>query len=99
MAEVKPERNGGLSFGQAAAAAGGASRSSGCEFAFERLQPVDPLPKMRAEAGTLEYFNDANQQLRCAGVFMVHVDVDNRGLLLPRYTNNGRGALYLVMEG
>jgi hypothetical protein len=54
---------------------------------------------MRAEAGTLEYFNDANQQLRCAGVFMVHVDVDNRGLLLPRYTNNGRGALYLVMEG
>jgi hypothetical protein len=96
MAELKSERNGGLSFGQAASSSSSSS-SSGCEFAFDRLQPVDPLPKMRAEAGTLEYFNDANQQLRCAGVFMVHVVVDNRGLLLPRFTNGG--ALYFIVQG
>ncbi|CAN6331264.1 unnamed protein product [Urochloa humidicola] len=97
MAQLQPKRrrSSGLSFGQAAAAS--SSSATGCEFAFDRLQPLHPLQKLRAEAGTVEYFNDANQQFACAGVFFIRVIVGYRGLVLPRFTNGG--ALTFAVQG
>uniref|UniRef100_K3ZD60 Cupin type-1 domain-containing protein n=2 Tax=Setaria italica TaxID=4555 RepID=K3ZD60_SETIT len=98
--ELQAERISGLSFAQVApaAASASASSSSSCEFAFDRLRPLDPLPEViRAEAGTLQYFDDPNQQLTCAGVFFVRIVVDDRGLVLPRF-NNG-GTLIFTVQG
>ncbi|KAK8458468.1 hypothetical protein SEVIR_3G383500v4 [Setaria viridis] len=95
--ELQAERISGLSFAQVAPAAASASSSSSCEFAFDRLRPLDPLPEVRAEAGTLQYFDDPNQQLTCAGVFFVRIVVDDRGLVLPRF--NDGGTLIFTVQG
>jgi len=69
-----------------------------CE-SFDRLQPFEPIPQgqMRSEAGTVEYFDETNQQLRCLGVFVIRIAIDRQGLLLPRYCDDG--ALAFVQEG
>ncbi|CAL4910547.1 unnamed protein product [Urochloa decumbens] len=88
MAELQAERGLGLE---------PVAPSSSCEFTFDKLQPLEPLPKLKAEAGTVEHFNDTNHQLKCAGVFLIRVVVDNRGLLLPSFTNGG--ALIFAIKG
>ncbi|CAN6326543.1 unnamed protein product [Urochloa humidicola] len=90
MAELQPERSNAVD-------PVAPSSSSVCEFAFDKLQPLEPLPKLTAEAGTVEQFNDTNRQLACAGVFLIRVVVYNRGLVLPSYTNGG--ALIFVIQG
>ncbi|CAN6331265.1 unnamed protein product [Urochloa humidicola] len=83
MAELQPERSSNALDPVAP------SNSSVCEFAFDKLQPLEPLPKLTAEAGTVERFNDTNWQLTCAGVFLIRVVVGNRGLVLPSFANGG----------
>ncbi|CAL4895913.1 unnamed protein product [Urochloa decumbens] len=88
MAELQAERGLGLE---------PVAPSSGCEFTFDKLQPLEPLPKLKAEAGTVEHFNDTNHQLSCAGVSLIRVVVDSRGLVLPSFTNGG--ALIYAIKG
>ncbi|RCV15305.1 hypothetical protein SETIT_3G047400v2 [Setaria italica] len=83
--------------GAAAAASSSGSGSGGCEFAFDMLHPLDPIRKIRSEAGTVDYFDEANQQLLCAGAFFIPVVIDYRGLVLPRYANGG--VLALAQQG
>ncbi|TVU18370.1 hypothetical protein EJB05_34461, partial [Eragrostis curvula] len=83
------------SHGSAAAQARGAA-SPDCSF--DRLQALEPLLKVQSEAGYVDYFDqygEADDQLRCAGVFPIRVVVDPRGLLLPRCANV-HGLVYIL---
>lgn len=88
MAELQPERVNKLRqssrLGQAAAAA---SSSGGCDFASDILKPIDPIRTLKSEAGTIDYFDEAEQQLLCVGAYLLRVVIDYRGLMLPRYSN------------
>jgi hypothetical protein len=88
MAELQPESVNKLRqssrLGQAAAAA---ASSGGCDFASDILKPIDPIRTLKSEAGTIDYFDEAEQQLLCVGAYLLRVVIDYRGLMLPRYSN------------
>lgn len=66
-----------------------ASSYTSCEAEFERLRPLEPIPdKLRSEAGTAKFFDEASRQLRCVGAFVILVKIDRQGLAVPRYTDD-----------
>ncbi|KAL6629603.1 hypothetical protein ACP70R_029368 [Stipagrostis hirtigluma subsp. patula] len=65
----------------------------GCRF--DRLQPFEPLRRIRSEAGVTEYFDDNNEQFRCAGVSVIRRVIEPQGLLVPRYSN-APGLVYII---
>ena len=71
----------------------GASR----ECRFDRLQAFEPLRKARSEAGVTEYFDERNEQFRCAGVFVIRRVIEPQGLVVPRYSNTP--ALAYIIQG
>ncbi|XP_062224596.1 glutelin type-B 5-like [Phragmites australis] len=77
------------------------------ECRFDRLQALEPLRKVRSEAGVTEYFDENNEQFQCTGVYVIRRVIELQGLLVPRYTNapglvyiiQGRGLLGLALPG
>lgn len=67
------------------------------ECSFDRLQTIEPLTQVRSQAGLTEYFDEQNEQFRCAGVSVIRRVIEPRGLLLPRY-HNTPGLVY-ILEG
>lgn len=50
---------------------------------------------MQFEAGRIEYFDETNEQLRCAGLFAKRIIMEPRGLLQPSYAN-APSLLYII---
>ncbi|KQJ90041.1 hypothetical protein BRADI_4g29131v3, partial [Brachypodium distachyon] len=72
------------------------SRQGGSiECNFDKLQAIEPLTQVRSQAGLTEYFDEQNEQFRCAGVFVIRRVIKPRGLLLPRY-HNTPGLVYII---
>ncbi|XP_072967973.1 cocosin 1-like [Typha angustifolia] len=67
------------------------------ECRLERLDAIEPLRRVQSEAGFIEYFDQNNEQLRCAGVSAKRVIIQPRGLLLPSYYN--APSLVYVLQG
>ncbi|KAL2921336.1 13S globulin seed storage protein 3 [Bienertia sinuspersici] len=75
---------------------------------INRLSAKEPSIRVQAEAGVTEIWDDNDQQeLNCAGVTVVRVEVEPKGLLLPHYHNapslsyivRGRGLLGVSIPG
>nr|AKS26848.1 11S globulin isoform 1 [Cocos nucifera]5XTY_A Chain A, 11S globulin isoform 1 [Cocos nucifera]5XTY_B Chain B, 11S globulin isoform 1 [Cocos nucifera] len=83
------------------------SVSSRNECRIERLNALEPTRTVRSEAGVTDYFDEDNEQFRCAGVSTIRRVIEPRGLLLPSMSNaprlvyivQGRGIVGLVMPG
>ncbi|KQK08275.1 12S seed storage globulin 1 [Brachypodium distachyon] len=72
------------------------SRQGGSrDCSFDRLQAIEPVTQVRSQAGLTEYFDEQNEQFRCAGVFVIRRVIEPRGLLLPRY-HNTPGLVYIL---
>nr|AAF05770.1 glutelin [Elaeis guineensis] len=77
------------------------------ECRIERLNALEPTRTVRSEAGMTDYFDEDNEQFRCAGVSAIRRVIEPRGLLLPSMSNaprlvyivQGRGIVGLVMPG
>uniref|UniRef100_A0ACD5ZVL3 Uncharacterized protein n=1 Tax=Avena sativa TaxID=4498 RepID=A0ACD5ZVL3_AVESA len=65
----------------------------GCRF--DRLQAFEPLRQERSEAGFTEYYEEQNEQFRCAGLSVIRRVIEPQGLLLPRY-HNTPGLVYIL---
>uniref|UniRef100_A0ACD5WHJ3 Uncharacterized protein n=1 Tax=Avena sativa TaxID=4498 RepID=A0ACD5WHJ3_AVESA len=65
----------------------------GCRF--DRLQAFEPLRQVRSQAGITEYFDEQNEQFRCAGVSVIRRVIEPQGLLLPQY-HNAPGLVYIL---
>uniref|UniRef100_J3LBD2 Cupin type-1 domain-containing protein n=1 Tax=Oryza brachyantha TaxID=4533 RepID=J3LBD2_ORYBR len=82
-------------------------QGSSRECRFDRLQPFEPLRKVRSEAGVTEYFDEKNELFQCTGTFVIRRVIQPQGLLVPRYTNapglvyiiQGRGSIGLTFPG
>uniref|UniRef100_A0ACD5W443 Uncharacterized protein n=1 Tax=Avena sativa TaxID=4498 RepID=A0ACD5W443_AVESA len=67
----------------------------GCTF--DGLQALEPHRQVRSEAGLTEYFEENNDQFRCAGLSVIRRVIEPQGLLLPRYHNTP--ALVYILQG
>lgn len=65
----------------------------GCRF--DRLDALNPTQHLRFEAGTIEYYDESNEMLRCAGVSARRTIVEPRGLFLPQF-NNAPSLVYII---
>uniref|UniRef100_A0A0D9VE70 Cupin type-1 domain-containing protein n=1 Tax=Leersia perrieri TaxID=77586 RepID=A0A0D9VE70_9ORYZ len=65
------------------------------ECRFDRLQALEPLGRVRHEAGVAEYFDEKNEQLQCTGTLVTRRIIEPQGLLLPRYSNTP-GLVYII---
>jgi len=54
---------------------------------FERLEALEPSRRVQHEAGVTEYYDENNEQLRCAGLSARRRIIEPRGLRLPAYSN------------
>ncbi|KAJ4758474.1 Glutelin type-B 5 [Rhynchospora pubera] len=54
---------------------------------FENLQALEPSRRVQHEAGITEYYDENNEQLRCAGLSVRRRTIEPRGLRLPAYSN------------
>ncbi|KAF3341807.1 glutelin type-B 5-like isoform X1 [Carex littledalei] len=54
---------------------------------FERLEALEPSRRVKHEAGVTEYYDENNEQLRCAGLSARRRIIEPRGLRLPAYSN------------
>ncbi|KAJ4793594.1 Glutelin [Rhynchospora pubera] len=54
---------------------------------FENLQALEPSRRVQHEAGVTEYYDENNEQLRCAGLSVRRRTIQPRGLRLPAYSN------------
>lgn len=50
---------------------------------------------MKSEAGITDYFDEDNEQFRCAGVSAIRRVIEPNGLLLPSFSNAPR-LIYIV---
>jgi Cupin len=54
---------------------------------FDRLEALEPSRRVQHEAGITEYYDENNEQLRCAGLSVRRRIINPRGLRLPAYSN------------
>lgn len=54
---------------------------------FEQLSALEPSRRVQSEAGVTEYYQENNEQLRCAGLSVLRRIIEPRGLRLPVYSN------------
>lgn len=54
---------------------------------FDRLEALEPSRRVKHEAGVTEYYDENNEQLRCAGLSARRRIIEPRGLRLPAYSN------------
>ncbi|KAJ1702662.1 hypothetical protein LUZ63_002441 [Rhynchospora breviuscula] len=74
---------------------------------FEQLSAFEPSRRVQSEAGVTEFYEENNEQLRCAGLSALRRIIEPRGLRLPVYSNTpslvyiiqGRGLLGVVYPG
>ncbi|XP_078152861.1 cocosin 1-like [Carex rostrata] len=65
----------------------------GCRF--DRLDALNPTQRLRFEAGTIEYYDESNEVLQCAGVSARRTIIEPRGLFLPQF-NNAPSLVYIT---
>lgn len=54
---------------------------------FEQLSALEPSRRVQSEAGITEYYEENNEQLRCAGLSAFRRIIEPKGLQLPVYSN------------
>ncbi|XP_010262494.1 PREDICTED: legumin B-like [Nelumbo nucifera] len=77
------------------------------ECQLQDFSALEPNTRIESEGGTTEYWEENNQQLKCAGVAVIRHVIEPKGLLLPSYTNapkltyivQGRGFTGVVFPG
>ncbi|XP_052305478.1 legumin B [Populus trichocarpa] len=82
-------------------------RSQRSECQIDRINALEPARKIRSEAGVTEIWDENDEQFQCAGVVVIRHTINNRGLLLPAYSNTpkliyveqGRGIQGAVFPG
>ncbi|XP_034894013.1 legumin B-like [Populus alba] len=85
----------------------GQRRSQRSECQIDRINALEPARKIRSEAGVTEIWDENDEQFQCAGVVVIRHTINNRGLLLPAYSNapklifveQGRGIHGAVFPG
>ncbi|KAL3564756.1 hypothetical protein D5086_032802 [Populus alba] len=65
----------------------GQRRSQHSECQIDRINALEPARKIRSEAGVTEIWDENDEQFQCAGVVVIRHTINNRGLLLPAYSN------------
>ncbi|GMN53402.1 hypothetical protein TIFTF001_022534 [Ficus carica] len=68
------------------------------ECRLDRLNALQPSRRVQSEAGVSEYWDlESDNQLQCAGVSAVRHTIQNRGLLLPFFSN--APVIFYVIQG
>ncbi|XVE72931.1 hypothetical protein DITRI_Ditri11bG0077300 [Diplodiscus trichospermus] len=83
------------------------SQQSQNECQINRLDTIEPVARIKSEAGVTEWWNPNSKQLKCAGVAVMRHTVEPDGLVLPSFANapqlvyivQGRGIQGTVMPG
>ncbi|WP_314169281.1 cupin domain-containing protein, partial [Brucella melitensis] len=57
------------------------------ECQIRRINPQEPDRSIKSEAGVTEVWDENDDQFQCAGVAAVRHTIEQRGLLLPAYSN------------
>ncbi|CAL1396347.1 unnamed protein product [Linum trigynum] len=57
------------------------------ECQIRRINAQEPDRRITSEAGTTEIWDENDDQFRCAGVAAIRHTIEQRGLLLPAYSN------------
>nr|AIO11048.1 11S globulin [Murraya paniculata] len=64
---------------------------------FQNLNALEPQQKVESEAGVTEFWDQNNEQLQCANVAVFRHRIQQRGLLVPAYTNTPE--IFYVVQG
>ena len=67
------------------------------ECRLDNLNAQEPSKRIESEAGFTEYWDQNDDQFKCAGVALLRHTIQRRGLLLPSYSNAPR--LFYVAQG
>lgn len=84
---------GGQSPWQSSRGLGAAQRA--CRF--DRLDALEPSRRVQSQAGLTEFYEENNEQLRCAGLSALRRTIEPRGLLLPTFSN--APSLFYIVQG
>lgn len=57
------------------------------ECQINNLDTIEPVSRIKSEAGVTEWWNPNSEQLRCAGVSVMRHTVEPDGLVLPSFIN------------
>eukprot|EP00258_Populus_trichocarpa_P015103 XP_006370929.1 legumin B [Populus trichocarpa] len=77
------------------------------ECQLQRINALEPARRIKSEAGVTEIWDENDEQFQCAGVAVIRHTIQQRGLLLPAYSNapklvyveQGRGIQGAVFPG
>ncbi|XP_065006780.1 cocosin 1-like [Musa acuminata AAA Group] len=89
--------HGSLGFGQGGWGSAHRLGAQQGECQIERLNALSPTRSVQSEAGVTEYFDENNEQFKCAGVNAFRRTLQPRGLLLPSFSNAPR--LVYIIQG
>ncbi|GAY60725.1 glutelin type-A 1 [Citrus sinensis] len=64
---------------------------------IQNLNALEPRQKVESEAGVTEFWDQNNEQLQCANVAVFRHRIQQRGLLVPAYTNTPE--IFYVVQG
>ena len=67
------------------------------ECRLDNLNAQEPSKRIESEAGFTEYWDQNDDQFKCAGIALLRHTIQRRGLLLPSYSNAPR--LFYVAQG
>ncbi|KAL5998682.1 hypothetical protein ACLOJK_009626 [Asimina triloba] len=65
------------------------------ECRLQSISQLKPNREAQAEAGKIQYYDESNDQLDCAGVSVVKYIINPNGLLLPSY-DSAPGLAYII---
>ncbi|OMP03086.1 11-S seed storage protein, plant [Corchorus capsularis] len=77
------------------------------ECQINKLESIEPVTRVKSEAGFTEWWNPNSQQLMCAAVAVLRETVEPQGLVLPSFSNTnqlvhiikGSGVLGMILPG
>lgn len=64
---------------------------------IQDLNALEPQQRVESEAGVTEFWDQNNEQLQCANVAVFRHRIQQRGLLVPAYTNTPE--IFYVVQG
>jgi Cupin len=64
---------------------------------FDRLDALEPSRHVQSQAGVTDFYEESNEQLRCAGLSALRRTIEPRGLLLPIFSN--APSLFYIVQG
>ncbi|KAL5848876.1 hypothetical protein ACOSQ4_006889 [Xanthoceras sorbifolium] len=67
------------------------------ECNIQNLNALEPQQRVESEAGYTEFWDQNNEQLQCANVAVIRHTIQQKGLLVPSYTNSPQ--LIYVLQG